>query len=62
MNAPRRFPTVEALFPNAKGRRVADAAIDQLDPALPMTTFLDAWEGAYFEVAKASAFRKGSRR
>jgi hypothetical protein len=49
--------TVEKLYPNARARRAADEAIDQLDPKLPMTAFLDAWDQAYFDVAKESPFR-----
>jgi hypothetical protein len=34
-------------FPNARARTAADEAIDALDPALPMTAFIDAWIAAY---------------
>jgi hypothetical protein len=50
-------PAVEDYFPNARARKAADDAIDKLDPQLPMTTFLDTWENAYFEVAGRSPFR-----
>jgi len=55
----RKERTVEELFPNAAARKAADDAIDRLDPKLPMTAFLDAWEAAYFGIAKKSPFRKG---
>lgn len=51
-------PAVEELFPNARARKAADDAIDKLDPQLPMTAYLDAWEAAYFEVAGRSPFRE----
>lgn len=57
MKKKRNQPAVEDLFPNARARKAADAAVDQLDPQLPMTAFLDAWEAAYFEVAGRSPFR-----
>ena len=50
-------PTVEERFPNARARAVADAVVDKLDPKLPMTSFLDAWEAAYYGIAKKSPFR-----
>lgn len=49
---------VEQIFPNAKGRAAADASTDKLDPKLPMTSFLDAWEDAYFKVVGSSPFRE----
>ncbi len=54
----RKERTVEEVFPNAAARRAADDAIDKLDPKLPMTAYLDAWESAYFEIAKKSPFRE----
>ena len=58
---PKKEPTVEKLFPNARARAAADAAIESLDPKLPMSAYLDAWEAAYFAVAKSSPFRRGSK-
>jgi hypothetical protein len=52
-------PTVAKLFPNARARVAADAAIVRLDPKLPMSVYLDTWEAAYFAVAKSSPFRRG---
>jgi hypothetical protein len=54
----RKERTVEELFPNARARVAADAAIDKLDVSLPMHVFLDTWEAAYFAVAKKSPFRE----
>ena len=51
-------PAIEDFFPNARARKAADDAIDKLDPQLPMTAYLDAWEAAYFEVAGRSPFRE----
>jgi hypothetical protein len=36
-----------ANFPTAHARAAADKVIDELDPTLPMTTFLDTWIAAY---------------
>lgn len=51
--------TLEQLFPNPKGRRKADEAIDALplDTSIRDATWL--WELRYFEVTKTSPFRKG---
>lgn len=57
MRKKRKEQTVEEKFPNARARAFADEAIDKLDPKLPMTVFLDAWEAAYFKIAKKSPFR-----
>lgn len=53
----RPLPTLESLFPSASARRAADAAIDDLDPSLPLTAHLDAWEAAYHRAAGHSPFR-----
>jgi hypothetical protein len=52
-----RSLTVEELFPNARARKVADEAIDKLDPKLPMTAYLDAFESAYVAAGGKSPFR-----
>lgn len=57
MTKRKKERTVEELFPNAAARRAADDAIDKLDVTLPMHVFLDAWEAAYFQIAKKSPFR-----
>jgi hypothetical protein len=50
---------VDALYPDPKGRRAADAIVDEL----PMTTTLqeavDAWEAEYHRVTGSSPWRKG---
>lgn len=54
----RKGESVEERFPSARGRKAADEAIDKLDPKLPMTTFLDVWESAYFASCGESSFRE----
>lgn len=56
----KKQPSVDELFPNARARKAADDAIDQLDPKLSMTAFLDAWEAAYFASCGRSPFRPKS--
>ncbi len=56
----KKTQSVNELFPNALARMEADRAIDELNPELPMTVFLDTWEAAYFAVAKSSPFRSKS--
>lgn len=53
----RKQLTVEKLFPNARARAAADEAIDALDVKEPMTSYLDVWEAAYFEIAGKSPLR-----
>ena len=50
--------SVEALFPNAAGRKAADDAIDKLPVTASMATYLDLWEAIYFNKVGKSPFRK----
>jgi len=51
----RREPSVADIFPTAHARAAADKAIDDIDPALPMTAFLDAWIAAYLAAGGKTA-------
>jgi hypothetical protein len=57
MTKRKKERSVEEVFPNARARKAADEAIDKLDPKLPMTAFLDAWEAAYLASCGKSPFR-----
>ena len=61
MKKRKKEATVEEKFPNARARAAADAAIDALGVDEPMHVYLDAWEAAYFAVAKRSPFRSPFR-
>jgi hypothetical protein len=50
---------LEKHFPNAEGRKAGDLAIDALGLDEDMIAYLDAWEAAYYAVAKKSPYRKG---
>lgn len=62
MKRKRYEPSVEELFPSARGRQAADEAIDALDPKEKMTTFLDCWENAYWTTTGKSPFRPKVKR
>lgn len=53
---PPRDP-LEKHYPSPRGRAAADAAIDALPVTEPMSTFLDAWDEAYFRATGHSPFR-----
>ena len=46
-------------FPSPQARKKADEAIDALDVALPMTTFLDAWIAAYLAAGGKTPMKLG---
>lgn len=53
----RRPETVEQAFPDPRGRRAGDAAVDAMPGTASMNDHLDAYEAAYFAVVGSSPFR-----
>jgi len=51
--------TLEQLFKNATARTLADQAIDKLPMSATMAEYIDCWENAYFDAARASPMRPG---
>ena len=41
--------TAESRYPDAKARRIADAAVDELSLDDPMSLYIATWEIAYVE-------------
>ena len=54
----RKGQTVEQIFPDPRGRRAADEAVDALPLETTLRDAIHAWEAAYYDKTGTSPFRK----